>query len=65
MVKAVYNPANRPQIIARQFGTNFLELETAMTGSPVAFHPGTLQFFAEAGVLPAPVNPSLPVPKPQ
>nr|TFG53466.1 MAG: TAXI family TRAP transporter solute-binding subunit [Hyphomicrobiales bacterium] len=64
MVKAIYNPNNRPQIEAGKIGTSFLELETAMTGSPVAFHPGALQYFAEAGILPAPVNPSLPVPKP-
>jgi len=64
MVKAIFNPDNRPQIEARQTGSNFLELETAMNGSPVAYHPGALQYYAEAGVLPAPVNPSLPVPKP-
>ncbi|MEE8439602.1 MAG: TAXI family TRAP transporter solute-binding subunit [Micropepsaceae bacterium] len=64
MVKAIYNPSNRPQIEARLTGRNFLELETAMNGSPTSFHSGALQYFAEAGVLPAPVNPSLPVPKP-
>jgi hypothetical protein len=30
----------------------------------VAYHPGALQYYADAGVLLAPINPSLPVPKP-
>jgi TRAP transporter TAXI family solute receptor len=64
MVKAVYHPNNRAHIEAGLTGTNFLELETAMRGSPAPFHPGALQFFAEAGVLPAPVNPTLPIQKP-
>jgi hypothetical protein len=64
MVKAVYHPSNRSQIEAGRTGRKFLELETAMIGSPVPFHPGALQFYAEAGVLPAPVNPTLPIPKP-
>ncbi len=64
MIKAVYNPNNRPHIEAQLTGTNFLELETAMNGSPAPFHSGALQYYAEAGVLPAPVNPSLPIPKP-
>ena len=64
MVKSIYHPNNRPNVEASQIGTNFLELETAMNGSPMPFHPGALQYYAEAGVLPAPVNPSLPVPKP-
>ena len=64
MVKAVYHPSNRAHVEAGLTGTNFLELETAMIGSPAPFHPGALQFFAEAGVLPAPVNPTLPIPKP-
>lgn len=64
MVRAVYHPTNRAHVEAGLTGSNFLELETAMIGSPVPFHPGALQFFAEAGVLPAPVNPSLPIPKP-
>jgi TRAP transporter TAXI family solute receptor len=65
MVKAVYNPQNRPLIEARFGNSDYLELNSAMMNSPLPFHTGVLQFFAEAGVLPAPANPVLPVPKPE
>ena len=64
MVRAVYNPQNRPLVEARFTGSDFLELESAMSNSPVPFHPGVLQYYAEAGVLAAPANPVLPRPKP-
>lgn len=64
MVKAIYNPRNRPMVEARFTGSDFLELSAAMSGSPIPFHAGVLQFYAEAGVLPAPTDPVLPIPKP-
>lgn len=65
MVRAVYNPQNRPLVEARFTGSDFLELDKAMNNSPIPFHPGVLQYYAEAGVLPAPANPVLPKTKPE
>jgi len=64
MVRAIYNPENRAAIERVTTGSDFLELDTAMTGATAPFHPGALQYYAEAGVFPAPVNPVIPKPKP-
>jgi len=65
LVRAIYNPRNRPLVEVRFTGSDFLELESAMSNSPIPFHPGVLQYYAEAGVLAAPANPVLPKPKPE
>jgi TRAP transporter TAXI family solute receptor len=53
MVRALYNPRNRPMIEARQSGFNFLELETAAKDTIAPLHPGAQRFFTEARVIPA------------
>ena len=64
MVKAVYNPRNRPMIEARNTGSDFLEVELAAEATPAPLHPGALRYYTEAHLVGGPVIPAMPLPKP-
>jgi len=49
MTKAMFD--NLPTLIAAHSAAKGIRLETAMTGTPVPFHPGAIRFYREAGVL--------------
>jgi TRAP transporter TAXI family solute receptor len=56
MVRALYNPRNRPMVDARRSGFNFLDLGTAAREPIAPLHPGAQRFFTEIRVLPAQGN---------
>jgi TRAP transporter TAXI family solute receptor len=52
MVKALYNPRNRPLIENRKVGSAFLDAKTAAQRTVAPLHEGALRYFTESGVLP-------------
>jgi TRAP transporter TAXI family solute receptor len=51
MLKALYNPANRPAIQAEKLGSHFMDLASGAKDGNAPLHPGAVRFFMEAGVL--------------
>ena len=51
MLKALFNPANRPAIQAERLGVHFLDIAPAAKDGNAPLHPGAVRFFTEAGVL--------------
>jgi TRAP transporter TAXI family solute receptor len=54
MIRALYNPRNRPMIEARRSGFNFLELSSAAKDAIAPLHPGAMRYYTEARVMPPP-----------
>ena len=52
MVRALYNPLNRPMIDGHRLGASFLELNSAAKGVTAPFHPGAARYFNETHVMP-------------
>ncbi len=52
MVRALYNPLNRPMIEGRRLGANFLELNIAAKGVTAPFHPAAARYFTEVRAMP-------------
>ena len=51
ILKALYNPANRPTIQAARQGTHFVEASYGAKPAPAPPHPGAYRFFSEAGLM--------------
>ena len=51
MLKALFNPANRPAIQAERLGEHFLDITSAAKDGNAPLHPGAVRFFTEAGIL--------------
>ncbi len=51
MLKALYNPANRPALRAVQQGSHFVELSFGAKPAPAPLHAGALRYFTEEGLL--------------
>ena len=51
MLKALYNPANRPSLQAAREGFHFLDASFGPKLSPAPLHPGALRYFREAGLI--------------
>ena len=51
ILKALYNPANRPAIQAARQGTHFVEASYGAKPAPAPPHPGAYRFFSEAGLM--------------
>ena len=53
MVRALYNPRNRPMIDARRVGYEFFSNAVAARNPVAPLHPGAARYFREAQLLPA------------
>ncbi len=51
MLKALYNPANRPSLQAGREGSHFLDASFGPKLAPAPLHPGALRYFREAGLI--------------
>jgi TRAP transporter TAXI family solute receptor len=60
MLKALYNPANRPAIQAERLGSHFMDLAFGAKDGNAPLHPGAVRFFTEAGVLKPPQKAAVP-----
>ena len=54
MLRALFNPRNRPMIDARRSGFHFIELRRAALDPIAPLHPAAERFYAQARVLPQP-----------
>lgn len=63
ILKALYNPANRPTIQASRQGTHFIEASYGAKPAPAPSHPGAFRFFSEQGLI-KPTARDLPVQSP-
>ena len=53
MLKALYNPANRPALQSARQGFHFIEPPFGPKLTPAPLHPGAARYFSEAGLLKA------------
>lgn len=51
MLKALYNPANRPSLLAAREGFHFLDASFGPKLTPAPLHPGAVRYFQEAGLM--------------
>jgi hypothetical protein len=51
MLKALYNPANRPALQAARQGLHFVEVSYGPKMAPAPLHSGAARYFTEAGLL--------------
>jgi TRAP transporter TAXI family solute receptor len=61
MLKALYNPANRPALQAARQGLHFIDASYGAKMAPAPLHLGAVRFFSEAGLL----KPDLKEPPPK
>jgi TRAP transporter TAXI family solute receptor len=65
MLKAIYNPVNRPLVDARRAGVHFFDVNAGTKDATAPMHPGAVRYFTEAGVIKPDVKPAaVPVPSP-
>ena len=53
ITSALWNPANRPMLEEGPLQAHTMQLETALDGVPIPFHPGASAFYREIGLFPS------------